>query len=294
MKSVKRLGLFLLTGLLLLAIGCSKNVEQRMRDALTNLGKASSMDVKLTVNMTMSVTQDKMTLPIPMNVDINISYSKQPIAFKMNVSGQAMGQTLPISDVYGELADDGNLKMYTKESNKWKTTTVPKATFDALLMNSLQTPGADSLGMFKSIKVIDSETVNGIKTDVVECVLDDEKIWSTAMDQLQKQGGLNDAKTQAILEKLKDSFKGLKIQYYLEQGKANLVKIDCDLSNLGKSLTDILQDSLKEAMKGLEGGEGASNFSFGVSDLKIEVGFDHLNNIQPIVIPEEARTAGQL
>ncbi len=289
MRLLKKTAIALVALLLFASLGCSKSAAQRVKSAAENMDKATSWEAKATLVMSMNVTESNKTLPLSVSINADLSYFKQPMAIKAIITAIVPDQDQMSLELYSETTADNMMKLYLKESGKWTTQVLPLGT-----LTGAQTKKIDGMSLFKAINIVGSDTINGVLADKIDCVIDEEKLYSTIM-QASGAGLLlgQDAQLQAQLQAVKNAMKGLTLQYWVAKNEDRIVQIKVDMTKFVQAILTMAKADMGDILKGIGGTDGnqiPSSTDAAVSEMYILLTFDKFNSATPIVIPDDART----
>lgn len=296
MIQIKRAAILLLSCIVLLFAGCGKSIKQRMTDAYANMANAKSMDLTISFGMGLRISSEGTTLPVQFQMKMETSMFRDPDKMKAKMSISVFGFSQAIGEMYMQTLEDGTIQVFNHESatDTW-TINTDETGMMALNLGKFST-GTD-MSIFKSMKVVGTGEVNGVEADIVECELDMDMLWDTAMKGMESElSGELGEDTESVIAGIKAAFSDAVYTVWLEKGGSQILKIKLDLSSLvsylNEGLSDLLGESLLDSI-GMEeedtDGQAIPDIEF--TDLYIEVAIDSINSSEPFEIPAEAYTS---
>ncbi len=297
MKRIKRATILLIACFVLIgAMGCSQSIEKRITSAYQQINEADSLEATLALGLTLTVTSEGTKVPIPAQVAVDITVFQDPIEAKYVASASVFGMSQTISEMYVQQLEDGSGLSYVYEpiEGTWTRAIIAKEEMTGYQSNTYL-PSQDALALFQSLEVVETDVIDGVKADVVECKLNVDLIWDWIMEEagMEEDGVVLDEDTKTMLEDIRTVFESISCQVWIAQKTPDILKIKLDLSALTDLINDALPDALMQSLLDEYDMEDIpSDVEVYFSDLYLELKFDNINQAQPFEIPQEALGSG--
>ena len=281
-KRFKQWGALALVAAMALGLaGCGgTDAKSLMEQAKKNMQDLKSMEANMIMTMDMSFMGQSMQ----MSVDADMATVQSPMQLKMDMKASSMGENMQMQ-VYAK-ETDGKLTMYMNEGSGWQAGEATKNELEEQLQQgNAQNYMNTFIEAATSYKSLGSETVNGKKTEKIECTIKSDAIGTALMASgMEEQMNLEGADAETVA-KMFEGVDDLVFTVWVDADAVQVVKMDMDMTQMMKQLMD---NSLKQM-----GGEQAESLAglITVNEMKFTITMDNINGLSEIEIPQEALDA---
>ena len=278
-RSVRAAALLLVLALLLGLSGCSL-FDTKMARAIQKLSKTESLHLDVYLRGTVDVTAGGQTVALPGKVSGDVELMLDPVKAAFDLDLAYLGQEQRLR---GYLEDkDGTCDLYTNLNggSAWE-----KRSFN----EKEDGPRVRGLRYF----IDGAETFTPVKTEEIlglACTRYDGAVTSAFLQGLVDLYDVGGQLEEAYgLSWQPDLFAGksdVPARMWLEEDSGRLVRIDMDLSDLGRELMDTLLADMRE-----ETGLAGLDMEVSLSELVLSLGFTGYDQLEDIPMPEEVFAA---
>lgn len=254
-------------------------VENPIEESLKRMAEVDSMEVKMVMNMDMSVEADGQSQAIESVTTMDMECISNPLKIKMEMD-MDMGEAGSMSmSIYGDVDENGNYVMYMFDGESWTAQEVSEFDLDAY---NAQSSMEAQIGDTSAYVLEGTEKLNGADVYKYSCTLTGDEmqealIGSGALDSLSSLG-LSESDVYGMLDGLGDL-----VEYvYVDAETYYVVQYEMDMTEI----MNALYAAILEAM-----GEQAEGITMSVSKMELVMACSNYNGISDITVPEEALSA---
>lgn len=252
---------------MLSACSSTPDGKELFKEVYEQSGNLKSMKMNINVAMKLKADMGDSTLKMGMDIEGDFEVSNDPMAgygnLTMNMNMLGMKETMT-SEMYMRNDEDA---FYTYQNDNNEGWIVSKSTpFD---IATKQAPFDDELFEYLDLKVKNGEKVNDQATWQLDVTIKSDKL-KEIMDEVDDQ----DSSLEAF-EDLKDT--KIKFTLFVDKETKQVLKISMDLK---ESLSEIIGKSLMDNAQ-VEG------YEFAFEELKFDIVFSKINEIDAIKIPDK-------
>lgn len=266
---IKLLMVFTLMLPLTFLSGCSSTPDGKelFKEVYEQSGNLKSMKMNINVAMKVKADMGDSTLKMGMDIEGDFEVSNDPMAgygnLTMNMDMLGMKETMT-SEMYMMNDEDA---LYTYQNNNDEGWIVSKSTsFDK---TTKQAPFDDKIFEYLDLKVKNGEKVNDQATWQLDVTVKSDKL-KDLMDDVEEADSATDT-----LKGLEDM--DITFTLFVDKETKQVLKISMDLK---ESLSEIIGKSLMDNVQ-VEG------YEFSFEELKFDIVFSKINEIDAIEIPDE-------
>lgn len=292
MRQFKRLVFFVLACCLLLvgALGCDQSLEQRLDAAYKRLGEATNYQATVVLGIMMNVSSQGTDIPVPLLISLEMTAFTDPMEIKCEAWIKTYGVSQKITELYVQELKDGSGVMYIFEpiEGTWLNTKISPRDMADYYESDVSYASFSKL--FTSPQIVDSESIDGIETDVIETKLDVDAIWESYMGEIEsdENASLWDEEADVFLDGMKSVLKTVSCRIWFSKQSTDLLKIKLDLSGFTDLINEALGDDMMQSLLGeLAMEDMPQDMEINISDLYIEITYKNLNQAEPYEIPPD-------
>ena len=291
-------GLAVLVGVMTILPGCSMfgtNAVSLTKTAMDKVQKAESAHVRTLVDLDVAVEYEALNfnMDMGMNFDVDTEATMDPKRSKSVVATEVelFGQKETVNTTtYTEEPGDGTSVNYTEIDGKWTKTTTELPEDDGEEKKEVN-PLVLGLGLSKAMSdktltaELEEETteVNGQEAYKINCEITGEPLKTL----LEMNSGTTE-KLDFDLEKVDWSTVNVPAELYIYKESKYPARIVMDLDTLADQvLAQKLDDFVADVLDGVP----VDGLKLTITGCKVDMTFDRYNEIDEIVIPEEAKNA---
>lgn len=256
-------------------------VENPIEESLKRMTEVDSMEVKMVMNMDMSVEVDGESQSIESVTTMDMEYMADPLKIKADIVIDMGAEGSQSMSMYGDVDENGNYMMYMFDGESWYAQEVSEFDWEAY---NAQSNMEAQIGDTSAYVLEGTEKLNGADVYKYSCTLTGDEMKEAlseagALDSVS-QLGLSASDVYDMLDGL-----GELVEYvYIDAETYYPVQYEMDMTEI----MDALMVALVEAM-----GEQAEGISMHIPKMEITMTCSNYNGISDITVPEEALSAAQ-